>query len=481
MDEWDSISSDTPPNSATDDAWDAVSTPGRPSSQRRQLPPDNLIIEDSLQPARLPGPIMPVTASSQEPPIAPAMPSPVHAKGCAVSSSASAATLPPAPPLRYKQIVRDILALLSAVLFWGSVAPYFWHHIYYISFLMPFYTPLLCLLSYAIGMCIAAISGRKGFDALSPVLLGCLAGFVIRVVIFLTWIDFYVLTFDVYIFLFPLLGAATYAAIQKIRGRSSQASGRQRPLPAPQSSVWQKTALCFAGLLLAASGFSAFHVVNVHNASVAATATAEVVATATATTAQQMYIQDTSGIPAIEDPLSDNNKGYAWGVLTFNFGGSCWFTGKDYHLAITNSANYWMWCAGRGIALNNFAFQVQERMLKPGDAGIVFGYTANGFYRMDVGSEGTFTLYQYTENNKQTQVVQSGTSSAIKSGLNQANIMTLDVHNGNLYFYVNSQFVMNEDLSANGLPYKPGTFGFAAENFGQPTEVVYTNLKVWML
>lgn len=483
MDEWDSVSNETPPN-GTIDSWDTVSTPGRPSAQR-QPPPDNLVIEgDALPPASLPDPIMPVTASSQEPsPSAPTMSFPVRAKKIAMPVPTAAPMLPPAPPLQYKQIVRDILALLSTVLFWGIVASYLWHHhFYFIFFLMSFYTPLLCLLSYTIGIGMAAISGRKGFDALFPVLLGCLAGFVIRVVIFLTWADFYVLMFDVYIFLFPLLGAATYAAIQKIRGRSSQASGRQGPRPAPQSSLWQKAALCFAGLLLAASGFSVFHVVSVHNANVAATATAEAYATATATTAQQMYALDTSGIPAIEDRLSDNSKGYAWGEKDLGGGDTCGFTGGTYHLAMANSGYSWMWCAGRAIYLNNFVIQVQERMLKPGDAGINICQTSSGFYRMDAGSEGTFALY-YTHNNndKQTDILQNGSSPAIQSGLNQTNVVTIIVNNGNLYFYVSGQFVMNTNLSAYGLPYKPGTFGFAAANFGQPTEVVYSNLKVWML
>jgi hypothetical protein len=224
-----------------------------------------------------------------------------------------------------------------------------------------------------------------------------------------------------------------------------------------------------------------------------ATATAETNATAVAqdvangaTTAQavklqQIYTQATSGTPSIDDPLSNNNMGYAWGVLTTSWEGACWFTGKDYHIAISNSGYYWLWCAGRNIYLNNFAFQVQESMAKPGDAGIVFGYTADGFYRMDIGSAGTFTLYQYTQNNKQTQTLISGTSSAINSGLNQANVITLIVNNGNLYFYVNNQFVIGGDLNAYGLSYQPGTFGFAAQNFGQPVEVVYTNLKVWTL
>ena len=246
--------------------------------------------------------------------------------------------------------------------------------------------------------------------------------------------------------------------------------------------------LVLAGLLIAAlaSGiaFTVYRVSGIHTANVNATATAQAMATAhvsaTATTLQKiLYIQATNGTPMIDDPLSNNNMGYAWGVLTLSFGGTCFFTGTDYHISIPNSGYYWMWCAGRNIYLNNFAFQVQVSMTKPGDGGIVFGYTASGFYRMDLGSAGTFTLLQYTQNNNQTQTLLHGSNPAIKSGLNQVNVMTIIVNNSNLYFYVNSQFIMGANLSAYGLSYKTGTFGFAAQNFGQPTEVVFTNLKVW--
>jgi hypothetical protein len=64
MDDWDSVSSDTPPDS-TIDAWDTVSTPGRPPAPaQRRRPPDNLVIEgDAFQSAHLSGQDIPITPS----------------------------------------------------------------------------------------------------------------------------------------------------------------------------------------------------------------------------------------------------------------------------------------------------------------------------------------------------------------------------------------------------------------------------------
>jgi hypothetical protein len=207
-----------------------------------------------------------------------------------------------------------------------------------------------------------------------------------------------------------------------------------------------------------------------------ATATAQAVATAAAM--QQMYAQDTSGTPMIDDPLTDNNMGYAWGVQNFSGGYTCGFIAGVYHLSIANSGYGWVDCVGRNIYLNNFVFQVQETIEQSGEAGILFGATANGFYRMDVNSQGTYTLY-YRPTNKQDEALLSGFSPLVKLGLNQVNTVALLVNNGELYFYVNNQFVVNTSLNVSGLSYQTGTFGFFVANFGQPADVVYSNLKVW--
>jgi hypothetical protein len=69
MDDWDSISNDTPPNGATD-AWDTVSIPQRPPAPlRRPLPPDNLVIEgDAFQSTTLSGQNIPITPPSDASP-----------------------------------------------------------------------------------------------------------------------------------------------------------------------------------------------------------------------------------------------------------------------------------------------------------------------------------------------------------------------------------------------------------------------------
>jgi eukaryotic-like serine/threonine-protein kinase len=206
------------------------------------------------------------------------------------------------------------------------------------------------------------------------------------------------------------------------------------------------------------------------NANRAASATTAVTATALYNT----YVWATSGTPAIDDPLSNNSNG--WGEFTTNWGGACSFTGGAYHLSIAKPG-FWVWCTGRGMDLNNFAMQVQMSITKGDDGSIVFGQTTKGFYRVDVSSAGMYTLLQYTQNTNQTSTLRFGFSPAIKTGLNQVNVITVIVNNNHFYFYVNQQFVTDATLST----FSQGYAGFASVGNSQPDEVVFRNVNVWLL
>jgi hypothetical protein len=62
-------------------------------------------------------------------------------------------------------------------------------------------------------------------------------------------------------------------------------------------------------------------------------------------------------------------------------------------------------------------------------------------------------------------------------GLNQPNLFAVVANAGKLDLYVNLQQLAS--VSDNSLD--NGQIGVAADNEGHPTEVVYSNAKVWML
>jgi len=252
-------------------------------------------------------------------------------------------------------------------------------------------------------------------------------------------------------------------------------------------------------LLLAISGLVAFRVVSVHNASVAATATANAgaialaqgkatataqaratataQAVATATAEQQIYAQATSGTPALNDPLSDDRG--SWGIFTTTWGGQCAFTGGAYHLSLKYSS-YVLVCtsADMGTLTNsaNFALQVQISIVQGNIGGFYFGNTQNNSYGVLVNSSGVYSLYQWTKSDG-FHTFLSASNPAIKDGLNQVNMFTAIVNNGYLYLYANAQFITSSYLSA----YNQGGGGLIAESPNQPTNVAFSNLKIWTL
>ena len=71
----------------------------------------------------------------------------------------------------------------------------------------------------------------------------------------------------------------------------------------------------------------------------------------------------------------------------------------------------------------------------------------------------------------------SGPSTAIKTNLNQTNVLTVVTHNGDIYLYVNGQnvaYIQDNTLIT-------GYIGFTAYEEKNPTDVSFSNAQVWKL
>ncbi len=74
-------------------------------------------------------------------------------------------------------------------------------------------------------------------------------------------------------------------------------------------------------------------------------------------------------------------------------------------------------------------------------------------------------------------VLKGGTSLAIKTGLNQSNIIAVVASGSDLDLYVNHQHIAYVSNST----FSQGQLGVCAEDAGNPTKVVYENAAVWTL
>ncbi len=284
-----------------------------------------------------------------------------------------------------------------------------------------------------------------------------------------------------------------------------------RPTSRPPRPMGRVILLAGLALLIIASGIGLFAVIHANqvatsNANATATARANSTATAvvdyatriaefnaiatqnainygnptaTATAYQDLYNMSTSGNPTLSDPLRDNSSGNGWTESTDN-AGSCQFVGGAYH-AINTSTNFFELCSA-SPSFNNFAYQVQMKIIKGDGGGVIFRYnTSNGTkygYVFEVGQDGSYQLYVCPLNATTcSSALSQGSSPAVKQGLNQTNLVTVIVKGNAITLYVNHQ----EIDSVTDNTFSHGGIGVIAYEVSNSTEAVYSNAKVWRL
>jgi serine/threonine protein kinase len=180
------------------------------------------------------------------------------------------------------------------------------------------------------------------------------------------------------------------------------------------------------------------------------------------------------GTLKLNDPLSDNSQGYGWyDYPTNSIGGACQFTGGAYHVSQSN-AQYISFCNAKSTNFSNLAFEVQMRIIQGDCGGVIFRFQEpnNGtFYHFAVCQDGMYALY----NSYDITLIQPNSSSAIHTGLNQSNLIAVVANGSTLDLYVNNQKIDSVSDSAHS----QGQIGVAATDLNNPTEVVFSNAKVW--
>jgi len=182
----------------------------------------------------------------------------------------------------------------------------------------------------------------------------------------------------------------------------------------------------------------------------------------------------------LDDPLSDNSQGNSWQGIDTRLG-TCTFTGGAYHVSaiLNNSTND---CVA-SPTFSNFAYQVQMTIVKGDGGGISFredNARGNGYYFALGRQNGVwgYVLWKFincTSNTCQVPELRSGTSAAINTGLNQSNLVAVVASGSTIDLYVNHQKI--DSVSDNS--YSSGQIGVAATYLKSPTEVVFSNAKVW--
>lgn len=208
------------------------------------------------------------------------------------------------------------------------------------------------------------------------------------------------------------------------------------------------------------------------NATATGIVNAHATATATVVSSNANPYPPNTGTLALYDPLTDNTQGYKW------FEGSgCAFSGGAYHVSEATTGKF-LYCTEGSNNFNNFAYRVEMTIVKGDCGGMVFRTDPNNnnFYDFEVCQDGSYYLAVYSAGNGK-YVAQPKNSSAIKTGLNQTNIIALVAQGNSMTMYVNN---VNLGSATDG-SFSTGQVGLVADAINGSTDVSYAFAKVWTL
>ena len=186
-------------------------------------------------------------------------------------------------------------------------------------------------------------------------------------------------------------------------------------------------------------------------------------------TPQSIYELATSSSPFLANSLSNNSASYPWPEGTDKVG-TCLFTGGAYHnIKLTPGFHG---CGPAGVTLRDFVFQVQMTIVKGDAGGIIFRWNSDTqHYMFLINRDGSYELrVDYV-------IIQGGSSSAIKVGLNQSNLIAIAAHGDTLDLFVNKHYI----ASVNDSTLSEGSIGIIAHAISKPTEVEFRDAMVWIV
>jgi len=244
--------------------------------------------------------------------------------------------------------------------------------------------------------------------------------------------------------------------------RPKTSGGSPQVTATPALSAAQMTATAQANLTATA------------NANLTATAQANLTATASVIAANPNPYAS-GGTLVMLDPLSDNTHGFAWAQGT-GADGACTFTTGGYQVSSPKTQFYY-YCDSTSNTYSNFTFEVQVRIVKGDCGGMVFRADLNTgkLYLFEVCTDGSYNLYDYRNSSGDSSLLANASSPAIKSGLNQANVLAVTAQGSTLTIYVNRQKITSVTNSA----YSQGQVGLVADSNNNPTGVVFSNARLW--
>lgn len=181
--------------------------------------------------------------------------------------------------------------------------------------------------------------------------------------------------------------------------------------------------------------------------------------------------------PTRQDTLVAPSDG-KWDTGKSELFGSCEFAGGAYH-AVVQTSGLAAECLSTSAEYADASVQVTMKIISGDAGGILLRYDKNHGTRL------RFIVYQdahwdftVASGAGVSVTLAKGESTYLHSGLGSQNVLTVIDYNGAAYLYANGHFLQSVSESAPGVP-TYGFVGFTAFDYGLPTDVAFTDERVW--
>ena len=157
--------------------------------------------------------------------------------------------------------------------------------------------------------------------------------------------------------------------------------------------------------------------------------------------------------------------------------GSCQFSDGSYYIQKTNG-NY-IYCSTNST-FGDFAWEVQMTIVQGDCGGLIFrdDFASSKYYYYKICHDGSYNLIKYVDTQtRNAKTLRHGDSSASHTGLNQPNEVAIVATGGNIIMYMNSKQI----ASIQDTSYSEGQIALVADSTNNPTEVSFSNARVWTL
>jgi hypothetical protein len=179
----------------------------------------------------------------------------------------------------------------------------------------------------------------------------------------------------------------------------------------------------------------------------------------------------------VNDALDSNSTAAddGWENLNNAQSMSCQFANQSYILSSNGPGS----CLATKTSYKNLTYQIQMTIEQGQSGGLIFraNIAQHTYFKFEITVNGNYVI-ERNDNNDLDYQIESGFSPAIKQGLNQTNLISVNANNQTLDFYVNLQHVFSIQDSDNQ---SPGSIGVVASGPNQDftTQVSFKYAKVW--